>query len=131
MTSPLTYNGRVYCKNLPKWFMEDDVAKWITSLHLPAPASVKMWKKDQADQASAYVHWSKVTHGQLETYAEHMSREWLTFKQVFAQVSEPTQLPTASTPASTHAQVAESLDTAPWRVHPKRMRKTGQAARLK
>jgi len=67
-----------------------------------------VWKKQLADQASAYVHWSKLTEGQLQTYAEHMSREWFTHKQVEACVSAPTQLPTtstpATTPASTHAQ---------------------------
>ena len=132
MTSPLTYTGRVYCRNLPKWWTEDDVSSWLTSLHLPAPASCKLWKKEHADQASAYVHWSKVTNGQLETYTEHMSREWLTHKQVVACVSAPTELPTASTPATTHAQAADPLENAPWRVHRKRKKLTlEEEARLK
>ena len=115
MTSPPTYHGRVYLKNLPKWFTEQDLETWVTSLHLPAPSGSKMFKKQNADLGSAFLHWPKVTRGQIDTYVEHMNEQTLTFKKVQAEVSPATDVPNNVVPNN----VAPPTEP-PWRSHRKR-----------
>ncbi len=126
----VTFHGRIYLKNLPKTWCEEDLEKWIVSLHLPAPSGSKMFKKPHADLASAFVHWKQVTQGQLDTFVEHLREQWLTFKQVHAEVS-PATVDRVEPPATVDRvepnnveppaeQNVEPPAEAPWRAHRKR-----------
>ena len=76
--------GRVYVRNLPKAWQNEDTKQWIQSKHLPEPADVAMFHKPRADCASAYITWMKATTGQLQTFCEQLRVDWLTHKQVEA-----------------------------------------------
>ena len=129
-----TFAGRLYLKNLPKTWDEQDLESWIVSLHLPKPSGSKMFKRQHADLASAFVHWAHVTKGQLDTFVEHLREHWLTFKKVHAEVSpatvdsvEPAANPPADPPAP---NVEAGPEEAPWRSQRKRTR-VPTATRLK
>ena len=76
--------GRVYVRNLPKAWQNEDTKQWVQSKHLPEPADVAMFHKPRADCASAYITWMKATTGQLQTFCEQLRVDWLTHKQVEA-----------------------------------------------
>ena len=72
-------HGRLYARNLPLEMTEKDVSEWINGLCLPRPSSVYLLKKG-IDVRSAYLHYTKSTPGQLESWAEHLSGHWLSHK---------------------------------------------------
>ena len=79
-------HGRLYARNLPLEMTEDDISQWVSSCAIPAPNSVKILKHG-LDVKSCYLHYSKVTEGQLSTYCEHLSGHWLAHKPTEVSVA--------------------------------------------
>ena len=79
-------HGRLYAKNFPLEMTEDDISDWIASLCIPRPNSVYLLRKG-IDVRSCFIHYSKSTVGQLETWCEHLSGHYLSHKPTDVKVS--------------------------------------------
>ena len=89
-------HGRVYVRNVPARWSWKDVVDWIASIHLPMPTFVKMLGRGP-DCQSCFCHWY-ASMGQLQTFCDHMNRQYLTHRRVEAEVSLDMRAHTTSVP---------------------------------
>ena len=93
-------HGRLYVRNLPHWWSWWDTARWVNSFHFPPVGFVKMFYGQ--DLASCYLHWTRVSRGQLLTYKEALENkvldDWRRDRRTIVKVTVdnygPPQVPT-------------------------------------
>ena len=69
---------------------EQQISDWVTKQMLPKPDAVGLLKAGH-DVRSIFLHWNKVTLGQLQTFCDHLTGHYLTHKPTSVVVSLDTR----------------------------------------